>query len=111
MVPDPADTNMAMGDDEMSDQQMAQMGPMFAGAKMSSKLVIEGGIAESNATFQEGDTITLMSINFDELMKNEGGMKAMKKLDAETREEVAEAVKEVKGVEFETQEKVTVKFE
>jgi hypothetical protein len=111
MVPDPAESDMAMGDDDMSEEQMAQMAPMLAGAKMSSKLVIDGGIAESNATFQDGDSITLMSINFDELLKNEEGMKAMKKLDGETREEVAKAVKEINGVEFETQEKVTVKFE
>lgn len=109
-VPDPSGEDLNFGDEEMGEEEMAMAAPMLAGMRMSAKLELADEIKESNATYQEGNSITLFSMNFDELMKNEGGFAAMKKLGAETREEVAKAVTEVQGVEMETKEKVTITF-
>lgn len=111
-VPDPSGEDFDLGaDDAEAEQQMAMMAPMLAGMRMTAKLVLEDGIKESDATYRDGNTVTLFGLNFDELMKNEGGLKAMKKLNVETREEVAKAITEVKGFEMETKEKVTLTFE
>lgn len=109
-VPDPAGEDFAMGDDEMGEEEMAMMAPMMAGMKISAKLVVEGGIAETNATYHEGDSITLMAMNFDELLKNEGGLGVMKKLDVEDRAAFTKVVGEVKGFDMESKEKVSVKL-
>lgn len=109
-VPDPSQEDFAMGDEEMGEEEMAMMAPMMAGMKVTAKLVVEGGIAETNATFRDGDAITLMAMNFDELLKNEGGLGAMKKLDVEDRAAFAKAVSELKGFDMESKEKVSVKL-
>ncbi|MGJ8726566.1 MAG: hypothetical protein ACSHYB_18625 [Roseibacillus sp.] len=109
-TPDPSEEGLGLGDDDMSEEEMAMAAPMFAGFKMSAKMVFEGGIDSTNATYHEGNTINLMSMNFDEMMKNEGGFAAMKKLDVESREAFTAAVKELDGIEMESKEKVTVKL-
>ena len=52
----------------------------------------------------------LMSMDMDELLKNEGGLKAMKTLQVENRADFGKAVAKIKGIEMEHQEKVTVKL-
>ena len=109
-VPDPSKEEMGMGlgKEDMSEEEMAMAAPMFAGLKIAAKLVFEGGIEATNATYVEGNTVTLMSMDFDELVKNEGGFAATKKLQADSREAFAAAVEELDGVEIESKEKVTV---
>ena len=107
-VPDPSEEGLGLGEGEMSEEEMAMAAPMFAGLKMSAKLVFEGGIESTDATYTEGNTVTLMSLDFDELLKNEGGFGAIQKLEAESREDFAATVKELNGVEMESKEKVTV---
>lgn len=110
LVPEPDASDFALEDEEMSEEQLVMMAPMMAGLKMSVKLQFEGGIESTNATYTEGNSVTLMSLDFDGLMKNEGGLAAMKKLQVDGREEFAEAVKGVQGVEAEHQAKVSVKL-
>jgi hypothetical protein len=91
-------------------QAEQMMKAMFADMKVSFKLVIEPGIAECDATHVDGNAITLMEMNFGELMTNPDGMKIMEKLEGKKPEEVAEMVKGLKGVKVETKEKFTVKM-
>ncbi|GHC65336.1 hypothetical protein GCM10007100_36360 [Roseibacillus persicicus] len=108
--PNPAEEDFSFGDDEMGEEEMMMAAPMMAGLKITSKLEFEGGIETTNATYRDGNTVTLMSMNFDELMKNEGGLKVMSNLKKGSREDFAKAVKEIKGFEMESQEKVKVKL-
>lgn len=110
MVPDPSEEELAFGDEEMSEEEMMMAAPMMAGFKMSATLVCEGGIESTNATYHEDNSVVLMSMNFDELMKNEGGLAVMKNLKAESREEFAKKVEGIKGLQMESQEKVTVEL-
>lgn len=109
-VPAPDGSDMGFGDEDMTDEQMAMMAPMMAGMKVSMIIKGENGIAETNATYHEGDSVTLFAMEMDEVLKNEGGLKAMKKLEVEGREEFGKAVKEVKGVDIESKETVTIKL-
>lgn len=98
--PDPAEQAQA--------EQM--MKAMFADMKVAIRVVVEPGIAESDATHVDGNSITLMEMNFGELMTNPDGMKVMEKMEGKEPEEIAELVKGLKGVKMETKEKVTVKL-
>ncbi|MBK1835263.1 hypothetical protein [Roseibacillus ishigakijimensis] len=109
VTPDPSKEEMAMAGD-MSDEEMAMMAPMMAGLKMSFKIVAEGGIAKTNALHHEGDTVTVMAFDFDEIQKNEGGMKALNSLEAENRAKFTKKAAEIKGFKVESQEKVTIKL-
>ncbi len=85
---------------------------MFKDMKIGARLIIEPGIANSDATHQDkdGKAITLMEINFNEILKNPDGIKALKEIDKGSRAQMEKALKGVKGVKFETKEKVVVKL-
>jgi hypothetical protein len=89
-------------------EQMMKM--MFADMKIGLRLAIDPGIAETDATYVDGNKITLMEMNFGELMANPDGLKKMQELEGKKPEEIAEAVKGLKGVRVETKDTFSVKI-
>ena len=89
-------------------QAEAMAKAMFADMKISVKLVIEPGIEKCDASHVDGNTITLMEMNFGELMKNEKGMKLLDQMEDKSPQEVAKLVEGIDGVSFESKEKITV---
>lgn len=89
-------------------QAEEMMKQMFADMKMSLKLVIEPGIAETNATHKEGNTITLMDIEMGKLLENPETLKQLGKVDQKDPSAAMNALKSLKGVKVETQKELTV---
>ena len=54
--------------------------------------------------------MTLLLMDFDEIMKNPKGLNALQKLDGAKRADIAESLKGVKGVAVETKKKIRVKL-
>jgi hypothetical protein len=77
--------------------------------KMSLKVEIVDGIAETNATNVEGNTITLMDMAFGKLLANPEHMKKLNALKDSSPAEAAAAFKGVEGFKIETKDTVTVK--
>ncbi len=117
-VPEPAEgeesaEKEAPGDLEVNPDDpamQAMMAQMFKGMKISTKLVIATGIQKADATYVKDDTVTLMLMDFDEIMKNPDGLKALQKMEGAKRAEIAEALKGVKGVEVETKKEIRIKL-
>jgi hypothetical protein len=97
----------AEGPDAAQMQAMAMQ--MFKDMKMSVKLTIEPGIAETDATHREGDTITLMEADFGKLMANPDAAKKLQGLDMKDPAAMENALKGIDGIKGEAKEKVTVK--
>jgi hypothetical protein len=97
-----------VADDPQQAQQLAAMKQMFADMKMSAKIVIEPGIGETDATNVEGNTITLMAVDFGKLVQNEAKFKEFVKQQPETPEAAQELLKGVDGIKIETKREVTV---
>ena len=87
----------------------AMMARMIKGMKLSARLIVEPGIQESDASYLDGKTITFLNLNFDQILQNPNGLKALNILDGATRAELKEALKGVKGAKIETREKIRVK--
>ncbi len=81
---------------------------MMADMKMSLKLVITGGIAETNATHVEGDTITLTEMDMGKVLETPGAFAKMKDAGNDSAKAM-EALKDVKGVKVETKKEITVR--
>jgi hypothetical protein len=94
--------------DMSSPEAEAMMKQMFADMKMSLKVVVDSGIAESNATHKDGNTITLMEVDFGKLVENPDDFKKLQKVDQKDPTAAMELLKGIKGVKFETQKEVTV---
>lgn len=95
------------------DLQMEEfMKEMLGDMKVSMKLVIEPGIAETDATYRHADTntITLVDMEMGKLLENP---ETLKKLNAAPKDNPAAAMELLKGfdgVKVETKKVVTVKL-
>ena len=94
--------------DEAQDPQAAMAMQMMRGMKITSNIVFPSGIAETNATYHDKNSITLMALDFGKIMDNPEGLKVFKKLDLKDRAASQEQLKGIDGAKVETQKEVTV---
>ena len=95
-------------EDTESGIEMARM--MLKDLKISSVIEVQGTVVESDATFREKSKITLMDIDFGELLEDENLIrKAMKRNDI-SDEEAKELMKEYPGLKIELNRTTTVRF-
>ena len=95
---------------EENPQMEAMMKQMLGDMKMSVKLVIEPGIAETDATYRDANTITLVDMEMAKLIEKP---ETLKKLNSAPKEDPAAAMEFLKGldgVKVETKKVVTVKL-
>jgi hypothetical protein len=104
----PADKNEAPK--EQTAQEMAMMKQMFTDMKVSMKLVIDSGIAESNATHRDNNTITIMEIDMNKLMENPENMKKLSTLENEPPTDALKTMSDINGIKVETKPEVTIKL-
>lgn len=97
---------------EQLQAQMAMMKPMFAGMRMTMLVKGGSGIASSDATYLEGDTVTMMDMQIDKLMdKPELFTQFMEASEKNlTQAQAAEMFKGVDGIKFESKKAVTIKL-
>lgn len=103
----PAAENMEKPDMNSPEAQ-AMMKQMLGDMKMSLKLVIEPGIASTDATHHDGNTITLVEMEMGKLMEKAGTFEKLGKVDQKDPAAAMEALKGIEGVKFETKQEVTV---
>ncbi|MCF7675078.1 MAG: hypothetical protein K9N23_13130 [Akkermansiaceae bacterium] len=96
------------GDDPQAAQMEAMMKGMMADMKISLKLVIPAGIAETNATHVDGNTITLAEMDMGKIMETPGAFKKLQGAGQDSEKAMA-ALKDVKGVKMEAKKAITVK--
>ena len=116
------DNPQPAGDDKAADGEAADSGEpdaeaiqaeamakaMLSDMKVSMKIVVPDGIAETNATHVDGGTITLMDIDFGKVLGTPGLFTKMQQGDKNPAA-VAQALKEVKGIKVEEKKEITVK--
>lgn len=82
--------------------QVAMMKPMIQGMRMTVELKAANGIASSDATNVNGDTVTFIDVEFDKLLeKPEVFGEIMESGDNLTQAEAAEKFKNVPGIKME----------
>ncbi|MCX6868333.1 MAG: hypothetical protein NTV46_19430 [Verrucomicrobia bacterium] len=86
------------------------MKTLLADMKIAIRVVAETGIAATDASHVEGNTVTLMEMNFGDVVANPAAMKTLEKLKGKSPDEAAAALKGIKGVKVETKEKISIKM-
>lgn len=94
---------------EAAQMQAMAMG-MMKDMKMTAKIVVESGIVETNATHHEGNTVTLMEMDFSKLMADPKFMEQMKGVDIQDPSALQDKIKNIPGIKGEEKEKVTIKL-
>mgnify|MGYP005855314875 CR=1 FL=1 len=90
--------------------QMAQAKQMMDGMKMSMKLVVPGGIAETNATHVDGNTVTFMEMNMGKILEHPDAFEKLNRAQAESPAEMQAVLEGIDGMKGESKEKVTLKL-
>lgn len=96
---------------DTTDEGMTEMFKrMFDGMRISVNVNVNGNISETNASFIEGTNLTLMDIDFANLLKNEDMVKKLESKKPESLEEFREITKDIDGIKIEFNDEVKVKF-
>jgi len=90
-----------------NDPQIAMMGEMMSGLRMTVKVTLASGISETDATHHADGTITLLDFDLNEVMKNPEAMSAFAGMDLKKADQLGEALTKMKGVKMETKKEIT----
>jgi len=110
-VEETADNDMA---NSMADAGMGMMKPFLKGMRISVQVeLLDGKIKKTNAThvtnYEGKDRITLIEMEFSELLKDEENMKKMSSMSKIKDPKVAmEIMKDIPGIKVETAEKIEI---
>jgi len=94
----------------VSDQDLQMMKAMYAGMKISVKVIVDGKIVDTNATFKNGNVVTLTEMDFDVIMENEKSFQALAGSKDASDEEMKRSMKNFKGFKADMNEEVVIKF-
>jgi hypothetical protein len=76
----------------------------------SLKVQVDGTISSTNATYIEGSSITIFSIDFGELLENAEKLKQLEKSNFQNLQQVKDLLIDIPGIKIETNNPVNIKF-
>ena len=83
---------------------------MMDGMRVKISLQPQGKIVSTNASYVDGSEVTLLDVNFSELLKNKKDLDRFKKNPPKSLDEMKEIVKNIPGMKIELQKPVSIKF-
>jgi hypothetical protein len=83
---------------------------MMDGMSMTISLEFNGEIVETNASYINGSKVTLLNIDFSELLNNKESLELFKKNPPNNLDEMKAIVENISGMKVEFQKPVTIKF-
>ena len=83
---------------------------MFEGFRIMSAIDVQGTIVKTTIPYQTGSRLTLLEIDFSQLLGNEAMLKELQALKPKTLEEAKVLLKEVKGIKIPLDSKMLVEF-
>lgn len=98
-------------DAEADSANMEQMVNVMKDMKAKIEIQVEGKITNTNATYVDGNTITLFDIDFEKLLSDVDKLEQFKKANPDSFEEVKKLVKDIPGIRVELNKEVFIEFE
>ena len=89
-------------------EQMQQVMSFYEDMRIHMAVKVDGTIVNTNATHRDGQTITLMDLNFNEILEDEELTKQLLSDEADSLTDLQDRLKEYPGVKVEFQEQVNV---
>ncbi len=83
---------------------------LFDGMRISVLFNFNGNINSTDATYVDGSEVTLMDIDFSELIKHKEVFEELQKKKPESMDEIKQIIGDIPGIKIETKENLTVKF-
>jgi len=96
--------------EENNDQDGEQFLKMMEGMSIKVSVKVDGEILNTNASYVSGSDITLLQMDFDEMMKDKESFKEFTNKKPKSIEEMKEFLEKFPGMKLETGNPVTIKF-
>ena len=109
-APDSGKAVESKSNKEASAQAPEMMKTLFQDMKLKISLQFEGAIINTNATYRDGSTVTLIEIDLGKIMNDATLFKQMLAVNPQSVGETKALFKNVEGLKFETNNPVTVEF-
>ena len=93
-----------------SQEDLEQMSEFYQDMRIGFSVEVLGSIVDTNATYREGNTVTLMDMDFNQILEDSEAMQRLIQSEADSLVEVQELTENTPGVTVEFQEEVTVRF-
>jgi hypothetical protein len=109
-VPQPDLAAMSLGGagrSEATPEQLAMVKQMFAGARMTITVAPAGTLVRSSSPYVSGNQVTLLDIDFDQLM---AGSTLDRLMTAKTPDEAKAMLKDVPGLTVSLDPEITIEF-
>lgn len=104
-------TDNAAAEDEAADEMaMAMMKQMFSDMRVAMVVEIEGDIIETNATYRKDNRITIMDMDFGELLADEEAFKKFTKSKDQSIENAKKYMKDIPGIKMDMNDELVIKF-
>jgi len=104
------DTAKEEKDEAESQMAMMMMQQMFDGLRIKIQVQTETEILETNATFHDGNTVTLMSMDFGKLLADPEKFKAFADSGADSVEAAKKMMQDIPGIEVDLNPEVRIKM-
>jgi len=91
-------------------EQLEQAKKFFAGFRIGMAVEVQGNLVKTNSVFQEGAKVTLLEMDFSELLSNETLMQQAAVIKGQNLEEAKELVKGLKGFKINLDPEVMIEF-
>lgn len=108
----PAGADTAGGpSQQMSSDEFAMMQEFYRDMKFTVTLAFNGSIVDTNATYRTGNRITVMDMNFNNLLDDPNFQKSLQSGQGGPPQDLEQLAKMYPGLKFETKPAVTVRFQ
>ena len=91
-------------------EQLEQAKKLFAGFRIGMAVEVQGNLVKTNSVYQEGSKVTLLEMDFSELLSNETLMQQAAVIKGQNLEEAKELLKGLKGFKINLDPEVMIEF-
>jgi len=88
----------------------AMIKQIFKGMRIAITVGVAGQIIETNATWRDGNSVTLVELDFDTILANPDGFKALQSQSDSAAQDMKSALQSIPGVKVEPQAEVKIVF-
>ncbi len=108
--PDPSEPPPPPENPQEDAQKMEQAKMIFKDMRVSIIVEAQGTIVKTNSTYVDGPRVTLLEMDFGQLLENMDKFKEVSKANPKTMEEMKAMLKDVKGFKINPTQQVTIEF-
>ena len=93
-----------------SPEQLEQARRMFEGMRFSLVIDVQGSVIHTNSPYLDGSRVTILEMDFSQLLSNENLLKEMSSMKSDSLEDARNFLKNVKGFRVNLEPEVQVEF-